>query len=90
MTTDTSDKIIKYIGKKGQSTAKDLANYLGISSQALFKQLAKLLKNEKIYKVGKPPKVFYFINKKSREENTETAEIDEKTKKILENSFLTI
>jgi len=90
MKTDTSDKIIEYIDEKGQSTAKDLTNYLGISSQALFKQLAKLLKNEKIYKIGKPPKVFYYLNKKLPKFDIEVAKIDKKTKKILEDSFLTI
>lgn len=90
MTTDTSKKIIEYIGKKGQSTAKDLANYLGISSQALFKQLSKLLEKEEIYKIGKPPKVFYYLNKKLPKTSIEELDIDEKIKKVLESSFLTI
>lgn len=90
MKTDTSKRIIEYIGKKGQSTAKDLANYLGISSQALFKQLAKLLGKEKIYKIGKPPKVFYYLNKKLPKNKIGYVDIDEKVKKVLESSFLTI
>ncbi|MBU0706067.1 hypothetical protein KJ657_00480 [Patescibacteria group bacterium] len=90
MTTDTAEKIIKYIGEKGQTTAKDLKNYLGISSQALFKQFAKLLENKKIYKVGRPPKVFYYLNKALPKANIEIEDIDEKTRKILEDSFLNI
>ena len=90
MITDTADKITEYISQKGQTTAKDLANYLGISSQALFKQLAKLLANGKIYKVGKPPRVFYYLNNKLPKTDIEAEEIDKETKAILEDSFLTI
>jgi hypothetical protein len=65
MTTDTSQKISQYLKEKGQATAAEMVEYLGISRQALFKQLAKLQKNNKIYKIGRPPKVFYFITDKT-------------------------
>jgi len=90
MTTDTSDKIIGYIGKKGQSTAHGLVNYFGISNQAIHKQLAKLLENGKIYKIGKPPKVYYYINKEQPKDSTKAVKIDKKIKEILEDSFLII
>lgn len=66
MKTDTSQKIIDYLRQKGQATAKELVDYLAISRQALFKHhLGKLLEEEKIIKIGKPPKVFYLIKEKS-------------------------
>lgn len=68
MQTDTAKKIVGFIKSKRQATAKELENYLGISRQALFRQLAKLLEKGEIYKSGKPPKVFYFFqNKKDNE-----------------------
>lgn len=90
MTTDTAEKIIEYIGEKGQTTAKDLRIYLDISSQALFKQLAKLLRSKQIYKIGRPPKVFYYLNTEAPKAESEASNLDERTKKILADSFLII
>lgn len=90
MRTDTSEKIIEYIGKKGQSTAKDLADYLEISSQALFKQLSKLLEKKLIYKVGKPPKVFYYLYEKQTKDHTKYTDINKEIAEVLKNSFLII
>lgn len=59
---NTQDKIINYIKEKGQVTGADLADYLGISRQALFKHLPKLLASNSIRKIGTPPKVFYLIS----------------------------
>ncbi len=89
MITDTSNKIIKYIKKNGQVTARELVDFLGISRQALFKQLAKLLKKDQIYKIGKPPKVFYLI-KKSPDKKTDHFDVDDDVKKQIRDSFLTI
>ena len=63
MTTDTSKKIIEYIKTKKQATAKELVDYLSISPQAVFKQLKKLTEKGELSKIGKPPKVFYFLAK---------------------------
>jgi len=57
----TSQKIISYIKKKGQASGHELSDYLNISSRAVRKQLNNLLKDNKIYKIGKPPKVFYLL-----------------------------
>jgi hypothetical protein len=89
MTTDTSQKISQYLKEKGQATAAEIVQYLGISRQALFKQLAKLQKNNEIYKIGRPPKVFYY----PAEESAVKAIIDvldEKTEKVIADNFLLI
>ncbi len=61
MRTQTSQNIIKYLVLQKQASAKELADYLEISRQALFKHLSKLQELGKIAKIGKPPTVFYFI-----------------------------
>lgn len=61
MRTQTSQNIVKYLILQKQASAKELVDYLGISRQALFKHLAKLLEEGKINKRGRPPVVFYFI-----------------------------
>ncbi|MBI4991446.1 HTH domain-containing protein [Candidatus Gottesmanbacteria bacterium] len=61
MRTLTSQNIIKYISLQKQASAKELADYIGISRQALYKHLPKLLEDKKIAKRGRPPMVFYFI-----------------------------
>lgn len=89
MTTDTSLKISQYLAEKGQATAAQMVEYLGISRQALFKQLAKLQKNNEIYKIGRPPKVFYYPAEK-RADKTSSDILDEKTEKIIADNFLLI
>ena len=64
MKTNTSEKIIKFIEDKKQVSAKEIIGFLEISKQAVFKHLEKLLQEERIGKIGKPPKVFYFIPQK--------------------------
>ncbi|MSU75663.1 MAG: HTH domain-containing protein [Candidatus Magasanikbacteria bacterium] len=58
----TSEKIIFYLRQKGHVTGAELADYLGITRQGLFKHLPKLISSGVIAKIGKPPQVFYFIN----------------------------
>lgn len=89
MTTDTSLKISQYLKEKRQATAAEMVEYLGISRQALFKQLAKLQKNNEIYKIGRPPKVFYYPVEKSVDK-TSLDVLDEKTEKIIADNFLLI
>lgn len=61
MKTQTSQKIIEYLVRQKQVSAKELVDYLEISRQALYKHLIKLIEEGKIDKRGKPPVVFYFI-----------------------------
>lgn len=61
MTTNTTQKIQEYLIVHKQVTSKQIAEHLGISRQALFKHLPKLLAEGKIGKIGRPPIVYYFI-----------------------------
>ena len=61
MITDTKERIIKFIKKKGRVTAKEMVEFLGISRQGLFLQITKLLHEKKITKIGKPPLVYYYL-----------------------------
>ncbi len=90
MKTDTSQKIINYLEKKGQSTAKELVGYLAISRQALFKHhLGKLLEKGEIIKLGKPPKVFYSLKEKSTLKK-EKIDLNDDIKKIINERYLII
>ncbi len=88
MEPNTEDKIIEYIKSRGQVTANDLTEHLGISRQAVHRQISRLQEEGLIYKIGRPPKVFYLIaeDKVKKEDNT----VDEKTKKIIDENFLNI
>lgn len=88
MEDKTSDKILDFLKEKKQSPAKDIINHLGITKQAVFRHLAKLVEQEKIYKIGKTPKVFYSTSDEKIEK--EEYKIDEKVKKIIDDNFLTI
>jgi len=67
MEGNTVEKLIGYITRHQNVTAKEMGEFLGITKQALFKHLAKLMENGEIVKIGKPPKVFYSINKEKKE-----------------------
>jgi len=84
----TADKIIEYIQSRGQVTATDLSNYLDLSRQAVHKQINKLLGNNVIYKIGKPPKVFYLLNREKKSSNV--AHIKPKLKKLIDDNFTVI
>ena len=57
----TKEKIIAYLKDKGDASANELVNYLGISRTAVFNQLKNLLLEGTVKKIGKPPKVFYLL-----------------------------
>lgn len=88
MESNTGDKIIAYIKSRGQVTANDLTEHLEISRQAVHRQISRLQEEGLIYKIGRPPKVFYFLaeDKIQKEDNT----VDEKTKKVIDKNFLNI
>lgn len=88
MELKTSEKIIDYIKKKGQASGSELTQYLNITSRAVRKQLNGLLTEKILYKIGKPPKVFYLLLKE-KDEIVEV-KIDSKSKKIIEENFLLI
>ena len=84
----TTDKIIEYIKSRGQVTPADLSRHLGINRTATHRQINKLLGEQLIYKIGKPPKVFYLLSEEKKKTNVE--EVDPKLKEIVERNFLVI
>lgn len=90
MITNTSAKIIEYVRDFPRSTAKDLIDHLGISRQALYKHLSKLVDSSQITKIGTPPKVYYslFVQKASLKDHSSI--IDSKSVQIIEKEYLYI
>ena len=88
MKEKTSEKILEYIKKKGQASGNELTHHFNITSRAIRKQLSSMLEEGLIYKIGRPPKVFYLLaeDKIKKENNT----VDEKTKKVIDDNFLNI
>lgn len=88
MELNTVEKILAYIKSRGQVTANDLTEHLQISRQAVHRQISRLQEEGLIYKIGRPPKVFYLISedKIKGEDNT----VDKKTKKAIDENFLNI
>jgi len=84
----TSEKIIQYIQSNKQASVGELVDFLGLSRMAVSKQLLNLISDGKLFKIGKPPKVFYFIAEKKTE--IEITEIDESIKKIIEDNFILV
>jgi len=88
MVTDTSKRILEFIESKDKAQVKEIVEYLGFSRQAVSRQLNKLQEQNQIYKIGKPPKVFYSI-KKQKSENKEY-NVKEQIRLVIEKNFLTI
>ncbi|MFA5827544.1 MAG: hypothetical protein WC839_03565 [Candidatus Paceibacterota bacterium] len=88
MQIKTSHKITDYIRKKGQASGSELTQYLNITSRAVRKQLNNLLKEHVVYKIGKPPKVFYLLAKNKK--SSLIVNIDKKSEKIITDNFLLI
>src|SRR3989338_8963054 len=68
MKTDTADRILAYLHENKHARVADMVRHLGISNQALHKQLANLLASGVIEKTGRAPRVFYSISKASKVE----------------------
>lgn len=90
MTTMTASTIIKYLQTHPQATAKELRDFLDISPQALFRQLAKLQTQGLVEKVGSAPKVFYSLKEKVKTEEIADYDIDDATKKTIADNYLLI
>ncbi len=94
----TSEKIIEYISKQGEASATELANILGISQRAVFKQLKNLIENGRLTKKGTPPIVFYLLpginlsdkNNISAKDDVNLALIDNEHKRFIEDNFYQI
>src|ERR1035437_5976123 len=89
MDKKTSEKIIDYIKNKDQATGSELADFLGITTRAVRKQLANLLNEKVIYKKGTPPKVYYFVTDLNKEKSKDVV-IDKKTEETINKNFLMI
>ncbi len=88
MNIKTSEKIIEYIKTNSQASGKELVDHLNISDRAVRKQLKNLLEKQKVYKVGKPPKVFYFLDK--GKEEYEKIIFEKKEKDLINKNYLII
>lgn len=88
----TSQKIIEYINYHDQATGKELADFLGVTDRAVRKQLKSMLEKGELTKSGKPPRVYYFLNKKNRqiEMKGKVLVVNEKAKKVIDENFLFI
>jgi hypothetical protein len=89
MKKTTAEKIVEYIQAKKQVTASELVDYLLISERAVFKQLANLIADNTLSKIGKSPKVFYMISDEFFAKKSPFI-IGDNIKKIIEENFLFI
>ena len=86
----TSELIKQYLKNKVRATGNELTDYLQISSRAVRKQLANLLAKDEIDKIGRPPKVFYFIKKQKIISSEDFSKINKNIRKMIEENFLII
>jgi hypothetical protein len=88
----TIQKIFEYIDSHEQASGKELADFLGITDRAVRKQLKLMLERGELAKSGKPPQVYYSLNKKQPRIKVvaNALSVGEKAKEIVDKNFLFI
>ena len=89
MNKNTSARIIEYIESKVQVSGKELFDQFELSGRSIRKQLKNLFEKGLIYKIGKPPKVFYAIKEKSQKQGDKLL-LDKEIETIINERFLII
>ncbi|OGC51130.1 hypothetical protein A2982_03005 [candidate division WWE3 bacterium RIFCSPLOWO2_01_FULL_39_13] len=65
------DKILRYLEENSSVTINDAYKDLGNSRQLMHRYLASLVKEGRVSKTGRPPKVYYYLSDKNPENVTE-------------------
>jgi len=82
-----NDKIIDFIQQKEEATPKEISEYLGLSRQMTHRYLKALLHQNKIFKIGSAPNVYYkAVEIKSKNYGL----LDEEDSFYLQNNFIEI
>lgn len=89
MNKNTSAKIIEYIKSKGQAEGKELFDHFELSDRAIRKQLKKLFEAGILFKIGRPPKVFYSVKETVKEQESNLI-IEKEHEKSINAKFLII
>ncbi len=90
MKTLTSGKIIEYIKANQQVAPHELNQFLGVSPQAMHRQLQKLVASGQLVKYGKAPKVFYTLGNKLAPETKAPLTLPPIDEWCLEENWLSI
>lgn len=61
MKTNTRTEILAYIKQKNEVTPQDIICFIGKTPAAVYRHLKKLQASKNIYKIGRPPKVRYYV-----------------------------
>ncbi|MDD3487702.1 MAG: HTH domain-containing protein [Candidatus Moranbacteria bacterium] len=88
----TSERIINYIISHDQATGKELADFLGVTDRAVRKQLKSMLEKGELTKSGKPPLVYYSLNKEKKrlKISADDLAVNKKAREIIDRNFLYI
>jgi biotin operon repressor/hypoxanthine-guanine phosphoribosyltransferase len=87
---NNKDKIIELLKQQGNITVSSLIDELGISRQAIHRSLNRLQNENKVIKIGRPPKVFYSLADDPVPLPARPVAIDEKVKNTIDNEFMYI
>ncbi|MDQ6757162.1 MAG: winged helix-turn-helix transcriptional regulator [Bacteroidota bacterium] len=57
------NQVISYLNQQGEATIVELTEHIGVSRQMLHRVVKRMLEDNYLVKLGKPPKVFYKLQK---------------------------
>lgn len=89
MRYSSAEASLKFIEQRKLASPKELSEHLDITQRAVFKQLAKLLKEQKVSKIGLPPKVFYRLAD-SAKPNYSSIRLKPEHQKVITDNYLYI
>lgn len=87
MITDTRKNILKYISTNEPINVVDIVNIFWLSKQIIHRHLKKLIEENKVYKVWKPPIVYYFANTGS-DKDLNVDVFNNEEKELLKETFV--
>jgi predicted amidophosphoribosyltransferase len=82
----TKDEILKYIRVNDKTTVNKISEVFSIGKVMIHRHLNALIKENKIIKIGTPPKVYYSIKNEDKVEGGKY-EIDSKTSQVINDNF---
>lgn len=83
------NQVINYLTQQGEATIIELTEHIGVSRQMLHRVVKRMIEENYLVKIGKPPKVFYKL-KKTVSAKPAIHLLNETEISFLENHFLII
>ncbi|RDK86877.1 winged helix-turn-helix transcriptional regulator [Marinirhabdus gelatinilytica] len=81
------EQIFILLAERGELSVSEISDIVNISRQMVHRHLNALMEDERVSKIGTPPRVFYRVQKK---ESIDVPKLDTEIAKFIEENFIQI